>query len=108
MLTSWAIETFSKYLKELTLYKTCFLEFPCKRAGYGSVIVTAVARVAAVAQVRSLAWELLHDARMAKKTKTNKKNHQKTCSLTTMDKNQKSEKITGKYPSTWKHKNTHK
>ena len=34
------------------------LEFPHGSMGEGSGVVTAVAQVAAVAQVRSLAWEL--------------------------------------------------
>lgn len=35
--------------------------------GYGSGIGTAVAQVAAVARIRSLAWELLHTVGAAKK-----------------------------------------
>ena len=35
-------------------------------------IVTVVAQVTAVVQVRSLAWELLHDMGMAKKEKENR------------------------------------
>ena len=34
--------------------------------GWGSNVVTAVAQVAAVVQVRSLAWELPHAVGMAK------------------------------------------
>ena len=41
--------------------------------GYGSGIGTAVAQVAAVARVRSLAWELLHTVGAAKKKKKKKK-----------------------------------
>lgn len=45
-------------------------EFSCGSLGEGSIVVTAVARVAALAWVQSLAWELLHATGMAKK-KTN-------------------------------------
>ena len=41
--------------------------------GWGSSIFTAVAQVAAVAQVRSLARELLHAVGVAKKKKKKKK-----------------------------------
>ena len=51
-------------------------ELPCGTAGEGSGIVTAVAQVTtavaqvtAAAQVRSLAWELLHAIGVAKKIK---------------------------------------
>ena len=44
-------------------------EFPCGAAGKGSGVVTAAAWVAAVAQGRSLAQELLHGAGMARKRK---------------------------------------
>ena len=42
-------------------------ELPCGAMGYGSGIVTAVAQVAAVAQVQSLTWVLLYASGMAKK-----------------------------------------
>lgn len=45
------------------------LEFPCGTAGEGSSLVTAMAQAAAVAQVASLAQELLHAKGTAKKKK---------------------------------------
>ena len=45
------------------------MEFSGGTAGYGSIIVTAVARVTAVVWVCSLAQELPHAVGMAKKKK---------------------------------------
>ena len=48
-------------------------EFSCDAAGQGSGIVTVVAQVTAVVQVRSLAWDLPH-AKGKAKIKTNNNN----------------------------------
>ena len=43
------------------------MELPCGTVGSVFVIVTAVARIAAMAQIQSLAWELPYVSGMAKK-----------------------------------------
>ena len=42
-------------------------EFPCGTMGKGTSVVTAVALIAAMAQVQSLAWEFPHATGVAKK-----------------------------------------
>ena len=42
---------------------------PCGTVGWGSGVVTAAAWISAMAQVQSLAWELLHTMGIAKKKK---------------------------------------
>lgn len=56
--------TFSKYWKVKIIPQECSLHFPGGLAGLGSSIVTAVAQLADVAQIRSLATELLYAANM--------------------------------------------
>ena len=51
------------------------LEFPGGSAGYGSGVVTAVAQVAGVVWVRSLAWEHSYAASTAKKKKRKERNY---------------------------------
>lgn len=40
--------------------KSSYEEFPCGKAGEGFSVITAMAWVATVLRVQSLAWELLH------------------------------------------------
>ena len=54
------------------LIKSCSSEFPGGSVGQGSGTVTAVARVASVAWVQSLARELPHATVTAKKKQKNK------------------------------------
>lgn len=61
-----------KWIYDILFWKNGNMEFPGDWAGYGSGVVTAAARVTAVAQIGSLALEFPYAAGVAKKKKKRK------------------------------------